>query len=152
MIYLGRRPVKVTLVQFSTASNRPLTPVGKLSGFFSRNRQPLINFIGVNIVLMIAINNYNSKAIREQREAEFRTMSQIYDSLKQITNDDEWLTQAEERVISKKSTLKSELNHILDNCSRRKDEELNIVKPPIVISKEIGTMIPVDNKKSIRIV
>eukprot|EP00607_Mallomonas_marina_P004593 CAMPEP_0182425538 /NCGR_PEP_ID=MMETSP1167-20130531/11987_1 /TAXON_ID=2988 /ORGANISM="Mallomonas Sp, Strain CCMP3275" /LENGTH=122 /DNA_ID=CAMNT_0024606343 /DNA_START=217 /DNA_END=585 /DNA_ORIENTATION=+ len=119
--------------------------------FISNNRQGLVNIFAINIVLMIAANSYSSKLKREEKELELLA---VKDSLKTLQNylaDETWIKEAESRIMSKKTSLKHELDNIV---IRSTDDNLKVSNLQYSggNSKEIGTIIKSEKGEELRIV
>ncbi len=66
--------------------------------FFSKNRQALINTLGVYFVFATAVHNYRVQIAWDEREIEFRAMENELERVKSGLNDAEWAAAAEDRI------------------------------------------------------
>jgi hypothetical protein len=86
----------------------------QIGGFISRNKQQLINTIGMGIVFSYSIHNYRLKIAWDEHEQEMRAIESESIRVKDLLADKTWQMQASERIRRRKSTLEQELVKILE--------------------------------------
>ena len=81
----------------------------KAAKFMSRNRQPLMNCLGMGIIFSYSVHNYRLKIAWDEHELEMRAIEAESDRIKTTLLDETWAREVGERLRWGKSTLANEL-------------------------------------------
>lgn len=103
--------------EFSTQPQSP-SKLTRLTNFLIKNRQALINTVGVYFVLSYSVYNYKVKLAWEEFQKDFDRLYNEHESLKATILSDEMITELEEAVRCKKP-LRAEILHAIEKNSAR---------------------------------
>ncbi len=67
--------------------------IAKMKAFFSRNKQAIVNFLGVYFVFSYAIHNYRVKDAWDKREVEFRSLEAELNRIRSALTSEEWVVE-----------------------------------------------------------
>jgi hypothetical protein len=96
----------------SAPTGKPLplpkeSPYQKVKNFVSKNRQQLINIIGVYFVFSYAVHNYRIKLAWDDLELEFKELQLEVDRIKDALQDEEWTSNIESEIRRTKASTDS---------------------------------------------
>ena len=71
---------------------------GRAGEFVTKNKQALINILGMSMVFSYSVHNYRVKIAWDEREVEYRRLEQELSRIKAGLSDEKWLEQTSEGV------------------------------------------------------
>jgi hypothetical protein len=101
--------------EFSSVPQGP-SKLTRLTNFLIKNRQALINTVGVYFVLSYSVYNYKVKLAWEEFQKDFDTLHNEHERLKTILLSDEVITELEDAMRCKKP-LREEILQVIKNNS-----------------------------------
>jgi len=126
----------------------------KAAQFVSRNRQPLMNCLGMGIIFSYSVHNYRLKIAWDEHELEMRAIEAESERIKTTLLDETWVKKAGERLRWGKSTLAEELKERLAVPveTTPMDRVLEQQKELDLIAKELGVGVSKDGSDGVKIV
>ena len=126
----------------------------KAAQFMSRNRQPLMNCLGMGIIFSYSVHNYRLKIAWDEHELEMRMIEAESERIKTTLLDETWVKEAGERLRWGKSTLAKELEERLAVPveTTPMDRVLEQQKELDLIAKELGVGVSKDGSDGVKIV
>lgn len=86
----------------------PIGGIKRAQNFFSRNKQAIINTLGVYFVFAYAVHNYRVKVAWDEREEEFRVLEGEFDRVRSTLISDAWTSSAAAEISNKDSKNKGQ--------------------------------------------
>ena len=125
---------------FSDAASPKESGFQRFGSFISKNKQALINTMGVYFVLSYSVHNYRVQQAWDQREVEFKALEEEVTRMQETLGSTEWINKTEETIkknyrnktsvlgaeISKVLSVRSDIQKVQDKQSMNKSSNSEI--------------------------
>lgn len=113
-------------------------PVGRALGVLGRNKQAIVNTIGVYIVLSYSVHNYRVQQAWDKREDEFKALHEEVDFMKRTLQNPEWLGETEKSVKASVRSKKPILGDAIGKVLKLRTEQEKVEHKQKVAQKDGG--------------
>ena len=89
----------------------------------AKNKQAIINTIGVYIVLSYSVHNYRVQQAWDKREEEFKALKEEVDFMKRTLQNPDWLSETEKSVRANARSSSSVLGTMIEQALKLRTEQ-----------------------------